>query len=114
MLAKEFALAIVAASAMLVPGAHATWCDYYYDAQCQQNANSGTSFDCANHGSFGSGGGYVQCHTTKTNQQDCMITRCGDSTCSNILNITQVSPNGGTGPCVGTGGDGPWYEQKFA
>ncbi|KAJ3578385.1 hypothetical protein NPX13_g2186 [Xylaria arbuscula] len=114
MLSKTFTAAIVATFAALIPGTHATWCKYYYDAQCQQDANGDTSFDCANHGSFGSGGGYVQCHTTKTNQQDCIISRCTDSTCSTILDSIQVSPNGGTSPCTGTGGTGPWYEERFA
>ncbi|KAI0189037.1 hypothetical protein F4808DRAFT_454116 [Astrocystis sublimbata] len=114
MLSKSFTVAVMATLATVIPGTQATWCKYYYDAQCQQDANGGTSFDCANHGSFGSGGGYVQCHTTKTNQQDCIISRCSDSTCSNTLQSITVSPNGGTGPCVGTGGGGPWYEEKFA
>ncbi|KAI1354340.1 hypothetical protein F5Y01DRAFT_273828 [Xylaria sp. FL0043] len=114
MLSKTFAVAIVATFAAVIPGTHATWCHYYYDAQCQQDANGGTSFDCANQGSFGSGGGYVQCHSTKTNQRDCIISRCTDSTCSHILNSITVSPNGGTGPCTGTGGAGPWYEERFA
>ncbi|KAI1814040.1 hypothetical protein GGS20DRAFT_550303 [Poronia punctata] len=111
MLSKTFAVAIMATFAI---GTNATWCNYYYDANCQQDSNGGTSFDCANEASFGGGGNYVQCHSTKGNQQTCIITRCADSTCANILNTFEASPEGGSGPCISTGGSGPWYEQKFA
>ncbi|KAI0392371.1 hypothetical protein F5Y17DRAFT_459964 [Xylariaceae sp. FL0594] len=111
MYTKTFIVAAMAAFS--IPSAQATWCKYFYDAQCQQNANYDVSFDCANPGSFGSGGRYVQCHATKGNQRDCIITRCTDHTCATILNSVQVSPNGGTGPCVDMGGSG-FYEQRFS
>lgn len=114
MLANAILIETLAVFAMTIPATQATWCSYYYDKACTNPANGNTNFDCANPGAIGSGGAYVQCHTTKTNQQDCEISRCNDSSCDKILTNTRVSPNGGTGQCVYTGGAGPWYRERFA
>ncbi|KAI1810313.1 hypothetical protein GGS20DRAFT_589677 [Poronia punctata] len=105
----------MASLSTLIPSTQATWCKYYYDRECMQETNGGTSFDCANHNSFASSAPYVQCHATRGNRRDCVITRCTSSTCQSTLNSFQISTTGGgTGPCTFTGGAGPWYEQRLA
>ena len=69
-------LPTLASTAIIVPVAQASWCNFYYDSACTQDANGGTSFDCANNNVFGSGGGYIKCHSTPGNSQNCYVTRC--------------------------------------
>ncbi|KAK8016965.1 hypothetical protein PG993_015154 [Apiospora rasikravindrae] len=105
---KSFTLlsTLLAALGLLPAATQATWCQFYYDDACKNNANGDTSFDCGNNHVFGSGGGFVKCHDVKN---PCLISRCQDQSCSGAQN-TQIAQ--GNTQCTGTGGAGPWAREK--
>ena len=111
-------LSTLASTAVIVPMAQATWCNFYYDSACTNDANGGTSFDCANDNVFGSGGGYIKCHSTPANKQTCHATRC---TCPEAGQCKPTFCGGGTetnipadSKCYSMDGAGPWYYLSFA
>jgi len=111
-------LPTLASTALIVPIAQATWCNFYYDSACTNDANGGTSFDCANNNVFGSGGGYIKCHGTSGNKQTCKTTRC---TCPEAWQCKPTfCPGGNTydipadNKCHSMDGGGPWYYTSLA
>ncbi|KAK8016962.1 hypothetical protein PG993_015151 [Apiospora rasikravindrae] len=95
-------------TAVLLPATtHATWCQFYYDSNCTEDANN-INFDCNNMNVFGSGGGYVKCHSGPHDDNlDCIVDRCGDQMCEANPESSAVAPANKT--CTPTGGPGPWY-----
>ncbi|KAK8075704.1 hypothetical protein PG997_010367 [Apiospora hydei] len=92
---------LLTALGLLPAAAQATWCQFYYDSACKNNANGGTSFNCGNNNVFGSGGGFVKCHDVGN---ACLISRCPDQSCGAGAQATTIAR--GNTQCVGTGGWG--------
>ncbi|KAK7961731.1 uncharacterized protein PG986_002556 [Apiospora aurea] len=92
---------LLTALGLLPAATQATWCQFYYDSACKNNANGGTSFNCGNNNVFGSGGGFVKCHDVGN---ACLISRCPDQGCGAGTQATTIAR--GHTQCVGTGGGG--------
>lgn len=91
------------ATAVSLPGAHASWRQFNHDGACADGAHGGTGFDCANHDVFGSGGAFVKCHSTVGK---CLVRRCGDRSCSRGDELVVPADKS----CHGNMGAGPWYK----
>lgn len=103
----QFTIASTLATALLATSASATWCNFYYDSACTNDANGGISFDCANPGRFGTGGGFVQCHSTKGNNDACGVIRWTEQANGDVLGATSVGvATTGVSACLGTNGGG--------
>ena len=107
---------------LLLTGANATWCQFFYDAACSNPANpsfpgatDNISFDCANPGIFGTGGGFVQCHSTKENASPCLVTTHPAPVNEGTVgqDFISVGDNGVSARYQMTGGAGPWVTLAF-
>ena len=109
---RAFNLLANLVSAALFPTIQASWCQFYYDEQCMDNnANGGTSFDCHNQSTFGSGGRFIKCHYTKGNEDACNVERCHCDNCDNcrVDEIMYRRRDFEINSCVSHHGAGPWY-----
>ncbi|KAI0894210.1 hypothetical protein F4806DRAFT_134870 [Annulohypoxylon nitens] len=88
-----------------LPATQASWCQFYYDAKCTDDANPGVNFNCADHGIIGSGGGFIKCHSTSHNHQTCLAYRYNDATYSSGTD-KQIQPDQS---CIDMNGAGPFY-----
>ncbi|OTB14986.1 hypothetical protein K445DRAFT_23000 [Daldinia sp. EC12] len=103
---KSFHLATALATAGLLPATQATWCQLFYDDACTNSANGDTNFDCYNFDVFGSGGGFIQCHSTPNNNQQCLVHRCDDASCEGFSAYVVDADRS----CINMKGAGPYYQ----
>ncbi|KAI1097316.1 hypothetical protein F4804DRAFT_347286 [Jackrogersella minutella] len=103
---KFFGVIGTLVAACLLPATQATWCQLFYDGGCSNSANGKINFDCANPNIFGSGGGFIKCHSTKGNKQTCLVSRCNDAACSTSDNFDVAADQ----DCVNMKGAGPYYK----
>lgn len=104
---KLFDLFNTVVVAALLSVTQASWCNFYYDDTCTNDANGGVSFDCSNHGIIASGGGFVKCHSTFRNNDMCEVFRCNNDECSEGGKAWKVQPDQS---CINMEGAGPYYQ----
>ncbi|KAI1456222.1 hypothetical protein F4805DRAFT_458870 [Annulohypoxylon moriforme] len=103
---KSSAIFGTLATIFLLPATQATWCQLFYDDKCENSANGKTNFDCANNNPIGSGGRYIQCHSTSHNHDDCLAYRYNDA--SDTTGISkQIKADKS---CIDMGAAGPYYK----
>ncbi|KAI0880465.1 uncharacterized protein GGS22DRAFT_174943 [Annulohypoxylon maeteangense] len=92
-------------TAFLLPATQATWCQLYYDDKCEKDANN-ISFNCADNGIIGSGGGFIKCHSTSHNSKPCLAHRYNDASQSAGIE-KQINADQS---CINMDGAGPYYK----
>ena len=123
----KFSSTAALVASLFLTGTEATWCKFFYDNECTKTSNGtpsdsskAESYDCANPGTVGTGGSYVQCHSTSTNHDTCYVKILSASTDGTTLGTTAISLGGPafegtlTSSCVlMQGGSGPWVSLTF-